>query len=122
MNNLLIGQAINVLWRQMKVFVLGGAACGDNQGIGNGPPNYNLCREGKAWYLYYWHENNVMSLTSHKWGWMDVPPGADQLGSRDCVCVTVQVKVPATKLLPVLPLMTINLQAMISNGIMSRRA
>lgn len=45
MNNLLIGQAINVLWRQMKVFVLGGATYGDNQGIGNGPPNYNLCRE-----------------------------------------------------------------------------
>ena len=37
MSNLLIGEAINALWRTQKIFIMGGGACGDNQGIGSGP-------------------------------------------------------------------------------------
>ena len=33
---------------------MGGGACGDGQGIGSGPQNYSVCRNGQAWYLYYW--------------------------------------------------------------------
>lgn len=90
MSNLLIGQAINALWRTQKVFIMGGGACGDNQGIGSGPQAASICRDGRAWYLYYWQENDVVSTTSHQWGWVDPPPGADQLGLGDYSGVTVQ--------------------------------
>ena len=90
MSNLLIGQAINALWRTQKVFILGGGACGDNQGIGSGPQAASICRDGRAWYLYYWQENDVVSTTSHQWGWVNPPPGADQLGQGDYSGVTVQ--------------------------------
>jgi hypothetical protein len=36
-NTMIQGMAINQLWRQNKIFVMGGGKCGDNQGIGNGP-------------------------------------------------------------------------------------
>ena len=90
MNGFLIGQAINQLWRQQKIFILGGGACGDNQGIGEGPQGYSVCRNGQAWYLYWWQENNVISVTMHQWGWVSPPPGADQLGQGDFAAVTVQ--------------------------------
>lgn len=54
MNALLVGHAINQLWRQQKIFILGGGACGDNQGIGSGPQDFMLCKDGRAWYLYFW--------------------------------------------------------------------
>lgn len=47
----------------MKFFILERGFSGVNEGIGNGPRNFQLCRDGKAWYFYYWHENNVISLT-----------------------------------------------------------
>ncbi|KAL8792158.1 MAG: hypothetical protein Q9195_005254 [Heterodermia aff. obscurata] len=90
MSNLLIGQAINALWRTQKVFIMGGGACGDNQGIGSGPQAASVCRNGQAWYLYYWQENDVVSTTSHQWGWVNSPPGADQLGQGDYIGVSVQ--------------------------------
>jgi hypothetical protein len=92
MNALLIGQAINQLYRTQKIFIMGGGACGDNQGIGGGPADYGICRDGKAWYLYYWQENDVISLTSHQWGWTAVPPGADKLGQGDYANVKVSVR------------------------------
>ncbi|KAI4253819.1 MAG: hypothetical protein LQ352_003460 [Teloschistes flavicans] len=79
MNAFLTGQAINQLWRTQKIFIMGGGACGDGQGIGSGPQDHSVCRDGKAWYLYYWQENDVVSTTAHQWGWMAAPPGADQL-------------------------------------------
>ena len=91
MSNMLIGLAVNQLWRTQKIFIMGGGACGDNQGIGQGPQQYSVCRDGKAWYLYYWQENNVISTTSHQWGWVNVPPGGDQLGQGLYAGVTVQV-------------------------------
>jgi hypothetical protein len=94
MNNFMVGNAINLLWRTQKIFIMGGGACSDGQGIGNGPKDYSVCRDGKAWYLYYWQENDVISTTSHQWGWVATPPGGDQLGKGDWTGVTVQVSIP----------------------------
>lgn len=54
MNAFLIGQSINQLWRTQKIFIMGGGACGDGQGIGSGPANYSVCVNNVAWYLYWW--------------------------------------------------------------------
>ncbi|KAG4440634.1 hypothetical protein IFR05_003893 [Cadophora sp. M221] len=94
MNNFMVGNAINLLWRTQKIFIMGGGACGDGQGIGQGPQSYNVCRDGRAWYLYYWQENDVISTTSHQWGWVATPPGADQLGQGDWSGITVQLTSP----------------------------
>ena len=88
-NNLLIAQAINQLWRSQKIFIMGGTPCGDDT-LGPGPANAMLCVDGKAWFLYYWQENDVVSLTSHRWGWTNGPPGADQLGQGDYAGITIQ--------------------------------
>lgn len=90
MTSMLIGTAINSLYRRQKIFIMGGGACNDNQGIGSGPQQAVVCRDGKAWYLYYWQENDVISTTSHQWGWVASPPGADKLGSNEYAGVTVQ--------------------------------
>ena len=91
MTNMLVGTSINQLYRTQKIFIMGGGACGDNQGIGSGPQEATVCRDGKAWYLYYWQENDVVSTTSHQWGWVASPPGADQLGQGAYSGVSVQV-------------------------------
>ncbi|KAI4168770.1 MAG: hypothetical protein LQ343_006152 [Gyalolechia ehrenbergii] len=73
MNAFITGQAINALWRTQKVFVMGGGACGDGQGIGEGPQGMSICRDGKAWY-----------------GWTSAPMGSDKLGQGDYAGVTIQ--------------------------------
>ena len=90
MNSFLTGLAVNQLWRQQKIFILGGAACGVDQGIGLGPQGSSICRDGKSWYLYWWQEDNVVSITAHQWGWVSPPTGSDQLGQGDYAGVTVQ--------------------------------
>ncbi|KAM0187316.1 hypothetical protein ACHAPI_011229 [Fusarium lateritium] len=76
--------------KNAKIFIMGGGACGDNQGIGSGSEQVSICRDGKAWYLYYWQENDVISTTSHQWGWVALPPGADKLGQGVCSGVSVE--------------------------------
>ncbi|KAJ5580842.1 hypothetical protein N7450_007143 [Penicillium hetheringtonii] len=90
MTNMLIGTSINQLYRQQKVFIMGGGSCGDNDGIGSGPQEAVVCRDGKAWYLYYWQENDVISTTSHQWGWVNPPPGSDSLGQNEYSGVSVE--------------------------------
>ncbi|KAF4772677.1 hypothetical protein HAV15_012699 [Penicillium sp. str.  len=90
MTNMLVGTAINQLYRTQKIFIMGGGSCDDSQGIGSGP-EATVCRDGQAWYLYYWQENDVVSTTSHQWGWVASPPGADQLGKGVYGGVSVQV-------------------------------
>ncbi|KAJ5604920.1 hypothetical protein N7510_010074 [Penicillium lagena] len=90
MTSMLIGASINQLYRQQKIFVMGGGACGDGQGIGSGPKDAVVCRDGKAWYLYYWTLDDVVSVTSHQWGWVTWPPGASQLGKNEYSGVTIQ--------------------------------
>lgn len=88
MTSMLVGTSINQLYRTQKIFIMGGGACGDNQGIGSGPQESVVCRDGKAWYLYYWQENDVISTTSHQWGWVNPPPGSDKLGQNEYQGVT----------------------------------
>lgn len=97
MTNMLVGVSINQLYRTQKIFIMGGGACDDNQGIGSGPQEATVCRNGQAWYLYYWQENDVISTTSHQWGWVASPPGADQLGQGAYSGVSVQVCLPTPK-------------------------
>lgn len=91
MNAFLTGQAINALWRTQKVFIMGGGACGDGQGIGDGPQATSICRDGKAWYLYWWEEPGGIILNKHKYGWTSAPLGSDKLGQGDYAGVTIQV-------------------------------
>ena len=91
MNAFITGQAINALWRTQKVFIMGGGACGDGQGIGDGPWGQSVCRDGKAWYLYWWEEPGGIILNKHQYGWTSPPPGSDKLGQGDFAGVTVQV-------------------------------
>lgn len=87
----LIGMAINQLWRQQMVFIMGGGACGDNEGIGSGPQDTMICRDGKAWYLYYWKTHPGPALNSHKWGWVTPPPGAEKMNQGEFSGVSVEV-------------------------------
>ena len=89
-NNLLTGNAINELYRTQKIYIMGGAPCNDDT-LGPGPANAVVCRNGLAWYLYYWEEPDHLILNSHKWGWTNPPPGFDQLGKDDYAGVTVEV-------------------------------
>ncbi|KAI4256543.1 MAG: hypothetical protein L6R42_006154 [Xanthoria sp. 1 TBL-2021] len=87
MNTFLIGQAVNQLYRTKKVSAMGGGACGDAEGvIGNGPQDQSVCSDGKAWYLYYWQENDVVSTKAHQWGRTAAPPGSEQLYSYNVAC------------------------------------
>ena len=70
----------NALWRAQRVFILGGAACGDNQGIGYGPPEGSYCHNGKAWYLYRW-KSVKRTLLPPSPGNVKAPPGLEYLGT-----------------------------------------
>lgn len=94
MNVFLIGYGVNALWRQMKVFILGGAACDQDQGIGEGPKAYSVCRDGKQWFLYYWHEGNRDPFSRKQWGYVALVPGSDKLNKEDYSGVTVEVSAP----------------------------
>ncbi|KAI6086969.1 hypothetical protein F4821DRAFT_237314 [Hypoxylon rubiginosum] len=89
MNKFLLGNAVNQLWRQQKIFILGGGKCGDGEGIGSGPKDYSVCRDGRAWYLYYWHEGNGDFLSEKQYGYVTMPPGADKLGKGDFQGVSI---------------------------------
>lgn len=92
LNAQLLGIAINSLWRQQRVFVMGGGACGDGQGIGEGPQDSVVCRDGKAWYLYYWSIYSDRPKTGQgQYGWVTGPPGADRMNKGDYSGVTVEV-------------------------------
>ncbi|KAL8888991.1 MAG: hypothetical protein Q9215_003650 [Flavoplaca cf. flavocitrina] len=88
-NAKLVGHAVNALWRSQKVFIIGGGACGDGQGIGEGPQDMAVCRDGKAWYLYWWEEPGGLILNKHKYGWTQKPLGWDKLGKGDYAGVTI---------------------------------
>ncbi|KAJ9492066.1 hypothetical protein VN97_g1169 [Penicillium thymicola] len=91
LNAQLIGMSINQLWRQQRVFIMGGGACGDGQGIGDGPQDTTVCRDGKAWYLYYWAIPGDRPKTGQgQFGYVTFPPGAQVMGKGDYKGVTVQ--------------------------------
>ncbi|KAI9793774.1 MAG: hypothetical protein M1833_000666 [Piccolia ochrophora] len=87
-NTLLAATAINYLWKQQKIFIVGGGDCEDTGGIGSGPQEAKLCRDGKAWYLFYWREYlGSIDPGKKRWGNVDVPPGFPELQSEG---ITVQ--------------------------------
>ena len=58
--------------------------------IGSSIPIYSFPQDVQAKSATSRQENNVISLTAHQWGWVAVPPGADQLGKGAYAGVTVQ--------------------------------
>ena len=88
-DTLLASVAINQLWKQQKIFIMGGGPCDDSGGIGNGPQEAKLCRNNQAWYLFYWQEYlGQIHLGKKQWGNVAAPPGMDSLASQG---ITVQV-------------------------------
>ena len=86
---LLASVAINQLWKQQKIFIMGGGPCDDSGGIGNGPQEAKLCKNNQAWYLFYWQEYlGQIHLGKKQWGNVAAPPGMDTLASQG---ITVQV-------------------------------
>jgi hypothetical protein len=107
MNTMLLAKAVNNLWRRQKVFIMGGGNCNDNSGLGQGPANAKLCRDGKAWYLYFWKEKSGFTLKKTQWGWVDIPPGADELGKGEYAGITIEVRTPICFLLyPLISILT----------------
>ena len=80
--SLLKAHVVNALWKAQKVFILGGGACGDNQGIGAGPQEASYCHNGKAWYLYYLKplETSPPVLIQKPLRVVGAPPGLENLG------------------------------------------
>ncbi|KAF9893505.1 hypothetical protein FE257_010817 [Aspergillus nanangensis] len=77
---------INHLWREQRVFIIGGASCAESQGIGSTGSHegyeilYWCDPEGKAWYLYSMeiqHENADPQVT-----YVGRPWGADRMGEN----------------------------------------
>lgn len=88
-NTLLASAAINQLWKQQKIFIMGGGPCDDSGGIGQGPQEAKLCKNNQAWYLFYWQEYlGGIYLGKKKWGNVAAPPGMDSLASEG---LTIQV-------------------------------
>ena len=86
MTGMLLGTAINSLWRSQKVGIVGGLPCGADQGIGLGPKEFEVCRDGTAWYIYHWEEQRQL-------GGLDgagviAPHGMDKLGKGDYSLIT----------------------------------
>ncbi|KAG7008969.1 hypothetical protein G7Y79_00004g015530 [Physcia stellaris] len=89
----LTAQAINILWRAQKVFIIGGGKCGDGQGVGTGPSDGVWCRESDntAWYLYHWQDfHGLLSFTDSKYGYIMWPHGMHDLGKGDYARITVK--------------------------------
>ena len=82
---------INYLYKQQKIFIVGGGPCNDTGGIGTGPQESKYCRDGKAWYLFFWKEYGGFNLGKKEWGDVESPPGVDQLSTGDYGNLTVQV-------------------------------
>lgn len=92
MNTLLTGQAINQIWRQQKVYIMGGGRCGDNQGIGSGPKEAVYCRESDntAWYLYHWEDYySIKTALDTHYGLVRHPHGMYKLGTGDYSAVNI---------------------------------
>ena len=91
-NTMVTSKAINALWSQQKVFIMGGGPCDDSGGIGSGPQKAKICRNNQAWYLYFWHEGSKDFLSESQYGYVMSPQGANLLGSGDYQNITVEVR------------------------------
>lgn len=97
MNTMLMAKAVNSLWRKQKVFIIGGGPCDEKPGhdkgtLGEGPKDGRLCRDGKAWYLYFWKERSGIVLNAEQWGWVEKPPGAENFGKDIYKGISIPVR------------------------------
>ena len=92
--DLLTSVAINYLWRQQKIWIMGGGPCDDSleDKLGEGPEEATVCIDNRSWYLYYWREYGGIQLFRKKrWGHAEKPPGFDEFGKGDMENITIQV-------------------------------
>ncbi|GAB1212727.1 hypothetical protein ATERTT37_001874 [Aspergillus terreus] len=89
MTNAFKSTVINYLWRQSKVFILGGASCSEDQGIGStgSKEGYEMIwwcdDDNKAWYLYNYQWGVGSGLEAGRSiSWVSRPWGADRMGSH----------------------------------------
>ncbi|KAL8827105.1 MAG: hypothetical protein Q9191_003388 [Dirinaria sp. TL-2023a] len=100
LNRQIYALTVNAIWRAQPVFILGGGACGDNQGIGSGPREASLCRNDRAWYLYYWKETHSLNHSIRKifgfptghGGHVEAPPGLDTFGNSSSITVSDAIR------------------------------
>lgn len=85
MEGMLLGTAVNHLWRTQKVGIVGGLPCNEDLGIGHGPDE-SVCRDGKAWYIYHWDEQK--KLGGQDGEGVIAPHGMDLLGKDEYGSVT----------------------------------
>ena len=92
MNNLLMGRAIDSLWRTQKIYIIGGGKCRDGQGIGAGPVAGSYCRKSDdtAWYLYHWQSHHGIPVGEKRYGWIREPHGMYELGKDDYAGISVE--------------------------------
>jgi hypothetical protein len=91
-NDMVAAAALNQLYRFQKVFIIGGGPCDESGGIGKGPGEAKLCRDGKLWHLYYWQEpKSSIMIGKGKWGNVDKPPGLETLGKGVYADITPEV-------------------------------
>ncbi|KAI9889475.1 MAG: hypothetical protein M1814_005258 [Vezdaea aestivalis] len=90
LTDLLMASAVNQLWHEQKIFIMGGGPCDESGGIGHGPQEAKLCLDGKAWFAFYWRENlGQFNLGKARWGYVSAPPGFDHLGTGNMTGVTI---------------------------------
>ncbi|KAI9827477.1 MAG: hypothetical protein M1832_004827 [Thelocarpon impressellum] len=90
MSAMLVATSVNEMYRQQKIFIMGGGPCDDSGGLGEGPQEAKVCRDGKAWYLYFWKETKSFTLRAKRWGWLSAPPGMEKLGTGDFFGIHVE--------------------------------
>ena len=88
MTGMFIGTAVNHVWRNQKVGIVGGLPCGEDLGIGLGPKEYEVCRDGKAWYIYHWEEEKQAGSLDGEG--VIMPHGMDLLGQGPYESITWQ--------------------------------
>ena len=95
-NTLLASVAINQLWKDQKIYIMGGGPCDDSGGIGSGPQEAKLCKNGQAWYVFYWQEYlGQIHLGKKQWGNVAALPGVADLANEG---LTIQVSSKSTPL------------------------
>lgn len=82
LSDMLTAVAINRIWRSQKVGIVGGLPCGQDQGIGLGPKEWEYCHhDNTAWYIYHWEEE--LKNKQKDGAGVIMPHGMDLLGKGD---------------------------------------
>lgn len=102
---LIASTAINYLWRQQKIFIIGGNDCGNNDQLGGSDSTWKWCDGQKEWHLYFWQEDNETPKNPKKiYGGVNWPWGGDKLSKG--VYEKINIEVRPLKLFHSGPLLT----------------